>query len=44
MTDYPFQLVNYNRGKPLEDKSVLFRRPFTRYSTSFAEDSRRRIA
>ncbi len=40
MTDYPFQLVNYNRGKPLEDKSVLFRRPFTQHSTSFAEDSR----
>ncbi len=40
MNKYPFQLVNYNRTKPLEDKHILFERPFTKYATSFAEDAK----
>ena len=40
MSEYPFQLVNYNRGKPLDDKSILFKRPFTQYAASFAEDAK----
>ncbi|MDM8516712.1 MoxR family ATPase [Desulfobacterales bacterium HSG16] len=40
MDKYPFQIVNYNRGKPLADKSILFERPFTQMSTTFAEEAR----
>jgi MoxR-like ATPase len=40
MDDYPFQLVSSRRNSPLKDKSVLLRRPFTRFASSFAENAR----
>lgn len=40
MNKYPFQIVNYNRTTPLEDKDILFNRPFTKFATTFAEDSK----
>ncbi|MCP4346423.1 MAG: MoxR family ATPase [Desulfobacterales bacterium] len=40
MTDYPFQVVDYNRSEPLKDKSILSKRPFTQFSTSFEEDAK----
>ncbi len=39
-SSYPFQVVSYRRGKPLEDKKILFKRPFTEFGSSFADDAR----
>ncbi len=39
-SSYPFQVVSYKRGKPLEDKNILFKRPFTELGASFADDAR----
>ncbi len=40
MSDYPFQILNYDRATPLEDPTVLFKRPFTERGTSFADDAK----
>ncbi len=40
MTDYPFQLLNFKRGRPLDDPRVLLDRPYTWHPLSFEEDAR----
>ncbi len=39
MTDYPFQVIDFKRG-PLEDPSVLLKRPFTEQPGTFTEDAK----
>lgn len=41
MSEYPFRLIRHDQPGPLEDTSVLIKRPFTKFGTSFAEDARR---
>lgn len=41
MIDYPFHLVRGDRTTPLEDTSLLLRRPFAALSNSFADDAPR---
>ena len=44
MTDYPFRLVHSDREAPLEDTSLLLRRPFAALSNSFADDAKRFVS
>ena len=41
MTDYHFNLVDFNSGEPLSDATVLFKRPFTSIYNTFEKDARR---
>nr|VFJ90194.1 MAG: AAA domain (dynein-related subfamily) [Candidatus Kentron sp. H]VFJ92390.1 MAG: AAA domain (dynein-related subfamily) [Candidatus Kentron sp. H]VFJ98980.1 MAG: AAA domain (dynein-related subfamily) [Candidatus Kentron sp. H] len=41
MQPYPFTLVQYERPGPIQDNSVLTRRPFAAIDHSFAADARR---
>lgn len=41
MTDYHFNLVDFDSGGPLADATVLFKRPFTSTYNTFEKDARR---
>jgi MoxR-like ATPase len=41
MSSYPFRLIRYDRDGPLEDKSLLLKRPFTAIDSSLAKDASR---
>jgi MoxR-like ATPase len=41
MGTYPFHLVRYDREGPLEDTTLLLKRPFVALNASFTEDAKR---
>lgn len=41
MSNYPFQLIRYDREGPLEDKTLLHKRPFAVAGNSFVADAKR---